>query len=329
MTPACLSSCSWLLPCLAWADAPLQSMVHPAGPAAAEISRLWWVMCGAFTGVFVLVMVLVAIAIWQRPPHGSVPTRTQPPWGKTGFIVAGGVIFPFVVITPLYLYSLVTSARIQPPESSLTVQVRGRMWWWEVRYPDGNIVTANEIHIPAGVPVKLELTSADVIHSFWVPRLHGKRDMVPGLKNTFWIQADQPGVYRGQCGEYCGTQHANMAFEVIALEPAAFDAWRAERLQSAESATDTSQRGKEVFFRAGCPQCHAIRDTPATGNAGPDLTHLASRRMVGGALAPNTRGNLAGWVADPQGMKPGVKMPRTYLAAQDLQDLVSYLETLR
>jgi cytochrome c oxidase subunit II len=204
------------------------------------------------------------------------------------------------------------------------------MWWWEVRYPEQSIIIANEIHIPAGEPVKLELASVDVIHSFWVPQLHGKRDMIPGIENVFTIQADEPGVYRGQCGEYCGTQHANMAFHVVAHPRDEFDAWRAERTKPrTEPATAEERRGFEVFMNAGCAQCHAVRGTQAKGNVGPDLTHLGSRRTIGAALLPNTRGNLAGWIADPQAIKPGVKMPRSYLPADDLLDLVTYLESLQ
>lgn len=326
-------SCASLLP-LAWDGSPLQSMIHPAGPAAADIARLWWVMFGAFTSVFVLVIILLAFAVWRKPDTATVAQANMPPWGKTGFIVAGGIILPLLIVTPLYIYSLTTSARLHTPKDALTIRVIGHMWWWEVRYQDDSIVTANEIHIPAGVPVRLELTSADVIHSFWVPRLNGKRDMVPGLKTAFWIQADEPGIYRGQCGEYCGTQHANMAFEVIALTADDFTAWQRARTQAVQTQSDEQHRGAAVFRKAGCPQCHAVRDaeavrTVATSNAGPDLTHLASRRMIGGAVLPNSRGNLAGWVADAQGIKPGVKMPRTYLAAEELHDLVSYLETLK
>jgi cytochrome c oxidase subunit 2 len=204
------------------------------------------------------------------------------------------------------------------------------MWWWEVRYPEQDIVTANEIHIPAGEPVRLELASADVIHSFWVPRLNGKRDLIPGMENVFWIQADEPGVYRGQCGEYCGAQHANMAFHVIALPRDEFNAWLAARTKlPPQPATAAAQRGAQIFRTAGCVQCHAIRGTQASGNAGPDLTHLGSRGTIGAAMLPNTRGNLAAWIADPQAIKPGIKMPRTFLAADDLQALVTYLEGLK
>ena len=318
---------------------PAQSMMHPGGPAAAEIAWLWWIMLGTFTGVFILVMVLLLYGIFRRnsavaasaSETGTIRNAgAAPPWGRTGFIVAGGIILPVLVLTPLFVYSLTTSARLRMPEDALTIRVTGHMWWWEVRYPESGIVAANEIYIPAGKPVRLELTSTDVIHSFWVPRLNGKRDMIPGIENAFWIQADQPGVYRGQCGEYCGTQHANMAFEVIALQSADFDAWLiAQTAKPPEPETSIIEHGLRVFLTAGCVQCHSIQGIRAAGNAGPDLTHLGSRRMIGGALLPNTRGNLAGWIADPQAIKPGIKMPRTYLEADDLQALVSYLESLQ
>jgi cytochrome c oxidase subunit 2 len=334
MSTACAISTLLLF---ASSKVPTQSMVHPAGPAAAEIAWLWWIMLGAFTGVFILVIVLLLYATLRQPSRQVTSENrtmrnagTSPPWGRTGFIVAGGIILPILVLTPLYVYSLVTSARLRMPEDALTIRVVGHMWWWEVRYPDSGVVIANEIYIPAGKPVHLQLASADVIHSFWVPRLNGKRDLIPGVENTFWIQADEPGVYRGQCGEYCGTQHANMAFEVIALTSSDFDAWLAARsVIRPKPETSITERGEHVFLTAGCVQCHAIQGTQAAGNAGPDLTYLGTRRMIGGALLPNNRGNLAGWIADPQAIKPGVRMPRTYLEAEDLQAIVSYLESLK
>lgn len=342
------SACNiWTLSMFAASEVPAQSMVHPGGPAAAEIAWLWWIMLGIFTAVFILVMVLLLYGIYRRSSivaasasasenstgTASGPSRSageMPPWGRTGFIVAGGVILPVLVLTPLYVYSLTASARLRMPKDAVTVRVVGHMWWWEVRYPESGVVSANEIHIPAGKPVRLELTSIDVIHSFWVPRLNGKRDMIPGIENSFWIQADQPGIYRGQCGEYCGTQHANMAFEVIALESADFDAWLvAQKTKPPDPEKSGTEYGLRVFLKAGCVQCHSIQGTETAGNAGPDLTHLGSRRMIGGAMRPNTRGNLAGWIADPQAIKPGSKMPRTYLAADELQALVAYLESLQ
>jgi cytochrome c oxidase subunit 2 len=306
-----------------------QSTLHPAGPAAAEIAWLWWIMCAAFTAVFVLVVVLLGIALRHRGDRAANESDT-PPLGRTGFIVAGGVVLPVVVLTPLYLFSLRTSASLAAPRDALTVRVVGHMWWWEVRYPGHDVVVANELHIPAGQPVRLELTSADVIHSFWVPRLHGKRDLIPGIENRFWIQADEPGVYRGQCGEYCGTQHANMAFLVVALPSEEFRSWLAERGTPRPQPIEPAVRqGMQVFLKAGCAQCHAVRGIEARSNIGPDLTHIGSRRTLGAALLPNTRGNLAGWVADPQAIKPGVKMPRSYLPADDLLALITYLESLQ
>jgi cytochrome c oxidase subunit 2 len=301
-----------------------QSALHPAGPAAARIATLSWWMIGIFTAVFVIVLVLLAVALWRRAERA-----TAPPLGKTGFIVGGGIIFPVVVLTPLYIYSLETSAALRMPKEALTIRVVGHQWWWDVRYPEHDIVTANELHIPAGRPVRLELASADVIHSFWVPELHGKRDMIPGLELEFWIQADKPGVYRGQCAEYCGRQHANMGFYVIALPPEEFDAWVAERQRTRPPDQEKASAGLNIFMKAGCATCHAIHGTPADGKKGPDLTHIGSRRSLGAAKLANTRGHLAGWIGDPQAIKPGVLMPRSFLPADDLMILVDYLEGLR
>jgi cytochrome c oxidase subunit 2 len=311
-----------------------QSALHPAGPAAAHIAWLWWAMFWAFTAVFVLVLVLLLWAIARRPLRSAVSDRSDsilPPLGRDGFIIAGGIVLPMAILTPLFVLSLNVSAALNRKPEALTIRVVGHMWWWEVRYPDRGIVTANEIHIPAGRPVRLEMTSADVIHSFWVPRLHGKRDLIPGLQTSFWIQANEPGVYRGQCAEYCGTQHANMAFHVIALPQDEFDAWLQSPDRSSPSPfanEDRDQPGFRLFMSAGCGQCHAIRGTRAIGTAGPDLTHIGSRSSIASGMLPNTRGHLAGWIANPQAIKPGAKMPRTYLTADDLHALVAYLESL-
>jgi cytochrome c oxidase subunit 2 len=315
--------------CLAGCEpVPYQSALHPAGPAAAEIAWLWWGMLIAFSAVFVFVIALMVAAVFQRPRTDSTAGGVLPPLGRTGFVVGGGLILPIVVLTPLYLLSLESSAALRIPKEGLTVQVVGHMWWWEIRYPEQGIVTANEIHVPIGQPVRLELTSADVIHSFWVPRLNGKRDLIPGIETEFWIQADAPGSYRGQCGEYCGTQHANMAFEVIALPPEDFASWLADRRQS-RLQTPPESRGLQVFLTSGCSQCHAIEGTRATGNVGPDLTHIGSRQTIAAAIRSNTRDNLAAWIADPQAIKPGVKMPRTALTAADMTALLDYLESLQ
>jgi len=288
-------------------------------------------MLSAFTAVFILVVVLMLAAVLQKPTtDSSTNLNSSPPLGRTGFVVGGGLVLPIVVLTPLYLLSLKSSSSLRVPAKGVTVRVVGHQWWWEVRYPQQGIVTANEIHIPVGQPVRLELTSVDVIHSFWVPRLNGKRDLIPGIETTFWMQADEPGIYRGQCGEYCGTQHANMAIEVIALPPDEFAAWLAERPQPRpQPALQNQARGSQVFLRSGCSQCHAVEGTRATGNIGPDLTHFGSRRTIAAAMRPNTRDNLAAWIADPQALKPGAKMPRTNLAVDDLEALLEYLEGLQ
>jgi cytochrome c oxidase subunit II len=285
-------------------------------------------MVGAFTAVFVLVTALIVMAVLRKPRSEDSP----PPLGRTRFIVAGGVVLPVVVLVPLLIYSLETSSALRTPTEGPTVRVTGHMWWWEVHYPDHGIVTANELHIPAGERVRIELESADVIHSFWVPNLNGKRDLIPGIRNITWIQADTPGVYRGQCAEYCGDQHAKMAFHVIALPPDEFRAWVAERqrLKTAPE-SEQQQRGRAVFNQAGCARCHAIRGSQPTDPAtvGPDLTHIGSRRTLGAATIPHNRGNLAGWITDPRPIKPGVKMPASYLGADDREALVNYLESLK
>ena len=303
-----------------------QSALKPAGPAAAKIAVLSWVMIIAFTLVFLLVCLLLAVALFHR----SRNERAAPPLGRTGFVVAGGIVLPVVVVIPLLIYSLETSHALQIPEESLTVRLTGHQWWWEVEYPDQNIVTANQIHIPVGQPVRLELTSADVIHSFWVPELNGKRDMIPGDLNEFWIQADRPGIYRGQCAEYCGLQHAHMALVVVALPPDEFLEWAAGRNEpESVPATEQQQNGLAVFLKAGCSRCHTIRGTPADGKIGPDLTHIGSRETLGAGTVPNIRGNLMGWIGDPGAVKPGVRMPATYLPPEELDMLATYLESLK
>ena len=216
----------------------------------------------------------------------------------------------------------------------LPIRVIGHQWWWEVVYPDtipqDQIETANEIHIPVGEPVVIAFESQDVIHSFWVPNLNGKRDLIPGYKTSLWLQADRAGVYRGQCAEFCGHEHAKMALVVVAQPPAEFEAWRAKQRQSQLPPTDSvAKRGEQVFLARDCVMCHAIAGTPAGGRTGPDLTHVASRATLAAGTLPNTRGNLGGWIVDPQRIKPGVLMPPNQIAPQDLQALLTYLETLK
>jgi cytochrome c oxidase subunit II len=305
-------------------DERVQSVLHPAGPAAERVADLWWVMFGMGTAVFLIVMILTGMAVLRRESD-------RPPMGNRRFIIAFGLAGPAVVLIVLLIFALQATLALRLPEARHTIQVIGHQWWWEVIYPDHGIITANEIRIPAGEPVRLELRAADVIHSFWVPRLHGKMDLLPEVTNTFWIEATEPGVYRGQCAEFCGVQHARMAFVVVAEPPEAFDEWvRRQTVPPAAPATQELVRGLEIFFDAGCAECHAIRGTPAApGEVGPDLTHFGSRLTIGAGQRPNTTGDLAGWIANPQTIKPGNKMPPTFLGADELHTLVAFLQSLR
>ncbi len=246
-----------------------------------------------------------------------------------------GAAVPTLALALFTVLAVRTGMSVSSPggEPELVVEVTGHQFWWEVRYPEQGVVTANEIPIPAGRPVEFRVTSADVIHSFWVPRLAGKLDMSPGRTNRLRAMADEPGLYRGQCTEFCGVQHALMSLLVVAREPAKFDAWMARRRGAARPRLDSAAlRGRGVFFEAGCSSCHAIRgvnEPDYTGDVGPDLTDLAGRRTLGALTLRNTRGNLAGWILDPHQFKPGVRMPPTVLSGPEMQALLAYLETLR
>lgn len=304
------------------ASGHIQSMLHPAGPAAERIAELWWVLFVTLGVIFAVVMLLLWIALRKkRSEHAFLGNR---------FVLFSGVVFPTLVVVGFLLYSLTTSLALRLPPTRLTVEVIGHQWWWEVRYPDHDIITANMIHIPAGEPVRVRLRSADVIHSFWVPNLNGKMDMLPDHTTNFWIASDKTGVFRGQCAEYCGLQHALMAFSVKVMEPAEFELWLEKaRTPAAEADTPGETRGKEVFFEAKCSSCHAIKGTEAAARIGPDLTHLADRLTLGAGTVPNTRGNLAGWVANPQALKPGVLMPPSYIPPEDFHALLDYLVSLK
>ena len=216
---------------------------------------------------------------------------------------------------------------------ALTIEVTGQQWWWKVRYlsddPSRIFTTANEIHIPTGEPVRIELIGADVIHSFWVPPLSGKTDAIPGQTNVTWLEADRPGRYRGQCTEYCGVQHAHMGFEVVAQSPGEFDAWWDAQLKPAATADRRPANAAPTLFSYHCGACHTVRGTEAGGAIAPDLTHLMSRATIAAGTLPNNAGNLSGWIADPQAIKPGTLMPIVYLSGPELNDIRAYLQTLK
>lgn len=269
----------------------------------------------------------MAVAILRRNRRGS--PRGVVRWSDP-FIVIAGVVVPVVILAGIYIVTLHEMAALSRPKdrAGLTIDVIGHMWWWEARYPNG-AVTANEIHIPVGEPVRLALTSADVIHSFWVPQLQVKADQIPGRVNFLWLQADEPGRYRGQCAEFCGLQHAQMIFYVIADPPEAFSAWLAhEATPAARPASASAARGMDVFTSGSCAGCHTIRGTTATGEVAPDLTHLAIRETIGAGVLLNTRQDLARWVTNAQTAKPGAVMPPTELSPEDLQAVLDYLQSL-
>jgi cytochrome c oxidase subunit II len=248
-----------------------------------------------------------------------------------GLAVPGAVLFGWLI----YSVSVGRTLYAEPykDRGALTVLVTGKQWWWEIRYLRGNdevASTANEIHIPVGQPVVFKLQATDVIHSFWVPTLAGKTDLIPGRTNQTWLQADRPGVYRGQCAEYCGEQHAHMSFEVIAEPLAQFHRWLAHQAEPArDPADERARKGRMVLENSPCAMCHQVRGTQAGGRVAPDLTHLASRRYIASGTLPNNRGSLAGWIVNSQGVKPGNHMPRINLDSESLDNLLVYLETLK
>lgn len=309
----------------------IPSALDPQGPAAANIATLWWLLFWLGTVVFVVVTALLLfIVVTHRRGGDILEPDLRAPDHRT-WIWWGGVIAPAIILGLTLFFTLRSHIALAYPPTppALTIEVIGRQWWWEVRYPDHEITTANEIYIPAGQPVTFRLTTADVIHSFWVPELNGKIDMIPGKTNTLWLQATESGIYRGLCAEFCGIQHAKMQYLVIAVPPAEFEKWIEQQRQPAPVPTDEiTRRGQQIFLGSACVYCHAIRGTNASGQLGPDLTHLASRRTLGAGILPNNRGTLGGWTINSQHIKPGNHMPPMNLDGTELQALLDYLATL-
>lgn len=251
---------------------------------------------------------------------------------SSGLFVRWGLAGPGLILLVVLAVSVTTSARVQrlAGDEDLRIEVVGHQWWWEMRYPQLGIVTANEAHIPVGEQVTFEVSSDDVIHSFWIPPLGGKIDMIPGRTNEITLEADRAGTYTGRCAEFCGLQHAKMLFVVIAHDSTeGFEEWAAEQREpAAATSTASEQMGEQVFLGSACVYCHTVEGTAASGKIGPDLTHLAGRTTLAAGQVPNTRGNLAGWILDPQSIKPGNKMPPTNLDGPELQALLDYLENL-
>lgn len=300
----------------------IQSALNPHGPEAAGIAGITWVLVGGAGIIFVSVMLLAAIAVFGRRPWQA----------GEGLIISGGIVLPAVVLAALLINSLRAAPRVPAGQApDVAIEVVGHQWWWEVRYLDARgeteFATANEIHIPAGRLVELKLRSADVLHSFWVPALAGKLDMIPGKDNRLLFSANAAGVFRGQCAEYCGGPHAQMAFFVVAEEPRRFEAWRTAQLRQRDG--DESHPGRHLFL-SHCASCHTVRGTTAAGKLGPDLTHFASRFSLGAGILPNHPGTVAGWITGSQHLKPGNLMPEfRQFDGEQLRALAGWLETLR
>jgi cytochrome c oxidase subunit 2 len=304
------------------------SIVDPKGTEAHKISGIWWLMCGMASAVYIVVAGFILVAAFRG--RGTVegrPSRVR----DSSFIVVGGIIVPAVILVVLAAATVNASNNLRRPEKNpLRVEVVGKRWWWAVTYPDQNITTANEIHIPVGRPIEFALDSDNVIHSFWVPQLGGKLDLIPGQRNVWRAKATKAGTYRGECAEYCGIQHARMNFVVIAQTAASFDTWAIEHERPpSEPAGQLEANGQQVFMRAPCAGCHTIRGTMANGTIGPDLTDIGSRRTLAANTIPNTPGYLAGWILDAQSIKPGNLMPPISLEPKDLQALIAYLRSLK
>jgi cytochrome c oxidase subunit 2 len=307
-----------------------------ATPAASEYGIAVFTL--AITGaIFVVVagLIIYTMVRFRRPADDQ--TRQEPPqvYGSNQ-IEAAWTVIPILiafVLTGVTARVIASVQNASPPPSTLKITLVGHQWWWEVRYPDFALVTANEIHVPVSSPSSrtetyLRLESIDVIHSFWVPQLSGKTDLIPNRDNFLWIDPHQPGIYLGNCAEYCGTQHANMLLRVIAQDQGEFNEWAAEQQKPAYD-NPQLRDAKATFESLSCVNCHTVRGTPAVGRFGPDLTHLMSRQTIGAGVLTNTTANLRAWVNDPQDAKPGCFMPSMKLTDQELDQVVAYLQSLR
>jgi cytochrome c oxidase subunit 2 len=311
----------------------IQSVLDPRSPQAAEIFRLLTLMFWISAVVYVVVMLFLAAAVWrgrrrEEPDHSDERRLVA--------VVGTGAGLTVVTLLVILTASVAAgrAAGTSPVPAAFEIDVIGHQWWWEVQYPDTDpsksFKTANEIHIPVGTPVDIHLTTRDVIHSLWIPNLNGKRDLIPGRENRLRIEATSPGVFRSQCAEFCGLQHANMALVVTAEDPAAFARWKARQQAPAVPATTAAQlHGRQIFLSMPCVKCHAITGEETYATVGPDLTHVASRPTLAAGTLMNTRGNLAGWIVNAPALKPGTQMPPNQIGANDLQDLIAFLENLK
>ena len=306
---------------------PSGGAFDPQGPVARAIGELSWLMTGLGVLAFLVFAAVLGVALVRRGTEDSDDRR-----GPNRLITLGGVAFPSILLALVMGFTVQTMRAIPnaAPNDALVIEVIGHQWWYEVRYPESGVETANEVHLPVGRSVEFHLSSADVIHSFWIPELGGKLDLLPEDRNTLVLRADQPGVFQSQCAEFCGLQHAKMGLVAVAEPVEEFEQWLADQSRPAMAATTSeAQRGKDVFRSAGCARCHAISGTEFTAQTGPDLTHLASRRSLAAAVLPNTRQHLSRWITNPDEVKAGTKMPAADLNETELRALLRYLESLR
>lgn len=304
----------------------VQNVLDPASRDARLVAELSWWMFASAVFIYIVTIGLLAVGAGLFRNRERLTFRSA-----TVLVVLGGVIAPIAAIIAIGISGVAIGNETEGDAgSALTIEVTGKQWWWEIRYLDEAgetiAVTANELHLPVGERARIELVSDNVIHSFWAPNLQGKTDLIPGRRNVLFAEPSVDGVWRGQCAEFCGTQHALMGFMIIAEPRAAFDAWL--DLQAGNAAV-TQAPGLDVFLALGCGKCHTIRGTPATGDKAPDLTHLASRRTIAAATLLNSRGNLGGWITDTHEVKPGALMPSFAPEPEDLQTLLDYLEALQ
>jgi cytochrome c oxidase subunit 2 len=319
--------------------APFQDALRPAGVQAEHILALWRFTLFICSLVFTAVLATFIYALWRAPrsnrdtPADVSSLREPEPTVRRNVALAVGasttLLFVLIVADVLTDRALAGMSE----EKAVRIEMTSHQWWWEARYQDAEpskgFVTANEFHVPVGRPIVVSLKSADVIHTFWLPNLHGKKDMIPGRTSIIRFRADKAGTYRGQCAEFCGFEHALMAFRVVAEPEDQYRAWTERQRQSAPAPVNArAARGQQVFLTTSCVMCHTIQGTTANATFGPDLTHLASRQTIASGAVANTQAHLAAWILDPQAVKPGANMPPNALPPDDLQALVSYLGTL-
>jgi len=313
-----------------------QSALDAQGPAARTLADMFWIFLAVLGAVWGLTMIALLLSLRRRRPADADPLATNPETERR-MIVTTSIAVGLTLVTVIALTGLSYAAQkvlFARKDGALTLLVTGEQWWWKITYEDSQpnrvFTTANEIHIPVGEPVLIKLEASDVIHAFWVPSLTGKMDLIPGRQNQIQIQADRPGLYRGQCAEFCGLQHAHMGLFVIAETKEEFERWRDRQVSSATPPSDSHrQRGMEIFLSKPCVMCHQVRGTDAGGKVAPDLTHVGSRRTIAAGTLETTRGNLAAWILDPHGIKPGVNMPAVKLEPDEVQPLADYLEGLK